>query len=173
MASEKILQEKQAYVAELTEKLNGAVAGVLVNYSGITVADDTVLRRQLREAGVDYAVVKNTMLKRAAEGANLNGLDDVLNGTTALAVSTSDYTAAARILAKYAETNESFNQKGGFIDGEVVDVDTVNKLAKLPSKEVLIAQVLGGLNATIAGLAIALKAIAEKKEAESGAAPEA
>ena len=173
MPSEKVLEQKKAVVAGLTEKLQGAVSGVIVNYSGITVADDTKLRKDLREAGVDYSVVKNTLLKRAADSLGMNGLEDVLNGTTALAVSTSDYTAAARILAKYAETNESFNLKGGFIDGEVVDVDTVNKLAKLPSKEVLIAQVLGGLNATIAGLAFALKAIAEKKEAESGAAPEA
>ena len=97
MASEKVLQEKQAYVAELTEKINGAVAGVIVDYSGISVADDTQLRRKLREAGVDYAVVKNTMLKRAAEAAELNGLDDVLHGTTALAVS-DDYVAAAKIL---------------------------------------------------------------------------
>lgn len=171
MASEKILQEKQAYVAELTEKLNGAVAGVLVDYSGITVADDTVLRRQLREAGVDYAVVKNTMLKRAAESANLNGLDDVLNGTTALALS-NDYVAAAKILCKYAEDNKNFTVKAGFMDGEVIGADKVVELSKLPSKEGLLSMLLSVLNGPIRGLAVALNAIAEKEPAaEEAAAP--
>ena len=171
MASEKILQEKQAYVAELTEKLNGAVAGVLVDYSGITVADDTVLRRQLREAGVEYAVVKNTMLKRAAEGANLNGLDDVLNGTTALALS-NDYVAAAKILCKYAEDNKNFTVKAGFMDGEVIGADKVIELSKLPSKEGLLSMLLSVLNGPIRGLAVALNAIAEKEPAaEEAAAP--
>ena len=100
MPSEKVLEQKKAVVAGLTEKLQGAVSGVIVNYSGITVADDTKLRKDLREAGVDYSVVKNTLLKRAADSLGMKGLEDVLNGTTALAVSTSDYTAAARILAK-------------------------------------------------------------------------
>ncbi len=171
MASEKILQEKQAYVAELTEKLSGAVAGVIVDYSGITVADDTVLRRQLREAGVDYAVVKNTMLKRAAEGANLNGLDDVLNGTTALALS-NDYVAAAKILCKYAEDNKNFTVKAGFMDGEVIGADKVIELSKLPSKEGLLSMLLSVLNGPIRGLAVALNAIAEKEPAaEEAAAP--
>ncbi len=171
MASEKILQEKQAYVAELTEKLGGAVAGVLVNYSGITVADDAVLRRQLREAGVDYAVVKNTMLKRAAEAANLNGLDEVLNGTTALALS-NDYVAAAKILCKYAEDNKNFTVKAGFMDGEVIGADKVVELSKLPSKEGLLSMLLSVLNGPIRGLAVALNAIAEKEPAaEEAAAP--
>ncbi len=170
MASEKILQEKQAYVSALAEKLSGAVAGVIVDYSGITVADDTVLRRQLREAGVDYAVVKNTMLKRAAEAANLNGLDDVLNGTTALALS-DDYVAAAKILCKYAEDNKNFTVKAGFMDGEVIGADKVNELSKLPSKEGLLSMLLSVLNGPIRGLAVALNAIAEKEPAAEEAAP--
>lgn len=171
MASEKVLQEKQAYVAELTEKLSNAVTGVLVDYSGITVADDTVLRRQLREAGVEYAVVKNTMLKRAAAGANLEGLDDVLNGTTALATS-SDYVAAAKILCKYAEDNKNFKVKAGFMDGAVIDAAKVEELSKLPSKEGLLSMLLSVLNGPIRGLAVALNAVAEKGE-EAAPAEEA
>ena len=163
MASEKVLQEKQAFVAELTEKLNGATTGVIVSYSGITVEQDTKLRRELREAGVEYAVVKNTMLRRAAEAANLNGLDDVLKGSTALAIS-DDYTAAAKILCKYADDSKTFEVKAGFMDGEVIDAAKVNELAKLPSKEGLLSMLLSVLNGPIRGLAVALNAIAEKGE---------
>ncbi len=169
MASEKILQEKQAYVAALTEKLQNAVAGVVVSYKGISVEEDTALRRKMREAGVDYAVVKNTMLRRAADNVGLNGLHDVLEGSTALAVST-DYTAAAKILCEYAEKSDTFEVKAGFIDGEVIDTARVQELSKLPSKEGLLSMLLSVLNGPIRGLAVALNAIAEK---EGEAAPEA
>lgn len=171
MASEKILQQKQAYVDTLTEKLKGAVAGVVVSYSGISVADDTALRRKLREAGVEYAVVKNTMLRRAADNVGLSGLDDVLEGSTALAVST-DYTAAARILCEYAEKSETFEVKAGFIDGEVIDKARVQELSKLPSKEGLLSMLLSVLNGPIRGLAVALNAIAEKNGEEAPATEE-
>ena len=161
MASAKVLQEKQAFVDQLTEKLNGATTGVIVNYSGITVADDTTLRRQLREAGVEYTVVKNTLLKRAAEAANLNGLDDALHGTTALAIC-DDYTAAAKVLSKYAEGSKTFKIKAGFMDGEVIGADKVEELAKLPSKEGLLSMLLSVLNGPIRGLAVGLNAIVEK-----------
>ena len=162
MASEKVLQEKQAFVAELTEKLNGATTGVIVSYSGITVEEDTKLRRELREAGVEYAVVKNTMLRRAAEAANLNGLDDVLKGSTALAIS-DDYTAAAKILCKYADDSKTFEVKAGFMDGKVLPLADVAALAELPSKEALLGQVLGTMLAPITSLAIVLKAICEQQ----------
>ena len=176
MPSEKVLQEKQAYVEQLTEKLNGAVAGVVVDYKGITVADDTALRRKLREAGVDYAVVKNSLLKRAAGQAGLQDLDSVLEGSTALAVSSSDHIAAAKILAEYAEKSKTFEIKAGFVEGKVIDAAGVSELAKMPPKEVLVAKVLGGLNAPISGfvgvlnanlrsLVVALNAIAEKQSA--------
>ena len=171
MASEKVLQEKQAFVAELTEKLNGATTGVIVSYSGITVEEDTKLRRELREAGVEYTVVKNTMLKRAAEAANLNGLDDVLHGSTALAIC-DDYTAAAKILCKYAEDSKTFEVKAGFMDGKVLPLNDVFALAELPSKEALLAQVLGTMLAPITSLAIVLKAIAEKNGAPAEAVAE-
>ena len=176
MPSEKILEQKKQIVAELTEKLKSACAGVIVDYKGINVADDTKLRKELREAGVDYFVVKNTLLSRAAKEAGLEGLDPVLEGTTALAVSKEDHVAAARILCKFAETNKSINTKAGFVEGKTIDVAEVENLAKLPSKEVLVAKALGGLNApitgfvtvlngTMKGLVVALNAIAEKQSA--------
>ena len=176
MPSEKILQQKQEYVDQLAEKLKNSVAGVVVSYKGINVADDTKLRRELREAGVHYAVVKNTMLRRAAEKAGLSGLDSVLEGSTALALSESDHVAAAKILSKFAETNKALEVKAGFVEGEVVDAAAVSELAKMPPKEVLVAKALGGLNApisgfvtvlngTMKGLVVALNAIAEKQSA--------
>jgi len=176
LASEKILQQKQEYVEALTEKLNASVAGVVVDYKGITVADDTTLRRKLREAGVEYAVVKNTMLRRAADKAGLSELDSVLEGSTALAISRNDHVAAAKILSEYAEKNKDFSIKAGFVEGKVIGTDEVEELAKMPPKEVLVAKVLGGLNAPISGfvgvlhanlrgLVCALNAIAEKQGA--------
>ena len=157
MPSEKILKEKQAYVAELTGDISQAVSGVVVSYKGIDVAADTKLRRELREAGVDYRVVKNTMLSRAAKDAGIDGLDDVLKGSTALAIC-NDHTTAARILAKHAETSKTFEIKAGFVEGKVVDVAAVDALAKMPPKEVLVAKALGGLNAPITGFVYVLDA---------------
>lgn len=177
MPSDKILKQKQTVVAELSEKLGNSVAGVLVDYKGINVEDDTKLRKELREANVDYFVVKNSLLKFATKQAGLEDLHPCLQGTTAVAVSENDHIAAAKILAKYADSQkEFFDIKAGFIDGEVIDVEGVNRLAKLPSREVLIAQTLAGFNAPIAGfanvlnanlrgLAIVLNAIAEKQSA--------
>lgn len=174
MPSVKVLQEKQAYVEQLAEKLSHAVAGVVVNYQGITVEDDTKLRRQLREAGVEYAVVKNTMLRRANEKAGLSGLDSVLEGTTAVAISAEDYVAAAKILCEYADKSDTFQIKAGFIDGEVIDIPRVQELSKLPSKEGLLSMLLSVLNGPIRGLAVALNAIVEKDgDAEAAEAPAA
>ena len=156
MPSEKVLQEKQAYVEELAEKLSKATAGVVVSYQGITVADDTKLRRQLREAGVEYTVVKNTMLRRANEKAGLSDMDSVLEGTTAVAISPEDHVAAAKILCEYADKSQTFKVKAGFVEGKVIDANAVGELAKMPPKEVLVAKVLGGLNAPISGLVCVL-----------------
>lgn len=172
MANEKVLQEKQALVDELSQKLNGAVAGVIVEYKGISVADDTLLRRKLREAGVDYSVVKNTMLRRAADKAGLEGLDDILKGTTALAVSAVDPVAAAKILCEQAKKDENFKVKAGFLDGAVIDVARVTELSKLPSREGLISMLLSVLTGPVRGLAVALNAIAEK-QGEGAEAPAA
>lgn len=176
MPSEKILEQKKQQVAALTEAFQKANVGVLVNYSGITVEKDTKLRKQLREAGCEYKVVKNTLLSRAFKEAGIDGLDGCLNGTTAIAYSENGYTEAPKILSDYAKDNDSFEVKAGFIDGAAVDTASINALAKLPPKEVLLAQVLGGLNGpiqgfanvlngTIRGLVIALNAIAEKQSA--------
>jgi len=177
LPSEKILEQKKQVVSEITDQLKSSCAGVLVSYKGITVADDTKLRKELREAGVSYAVVKNTLLKRAANEAGLSELDSVLEGTTALAVSPDSYTVAARILSDFAKNSKTFEIKAGFAEGKALSAAEVADLAKLPSKEVLIAKVLGGfnapisgfvcvLNATLTGLVVALNAIAEKKAAE-------
>ena len=177
MPSEKTLNAKKQAVADLAEKIKNANVGVLVEYKGINVADDTKLRKEMREAGDSYQVVKNTMLKRALEQAGIEGLDSLLEGSTALALG-EDYVSAPNALKKYADTSKTFKIKGGFVDGGAVDAEGVKALADLPSKEVLVATVLGGLNApitgfvrvlngTIQGLAIALNAIAEKQSAQA------
>lgn len=168
MPSEKVLESKKQVVANLVETLQSSVAGVLVDYKGINVADDTKLRKELREANIEYSVVKNTMLRFAAKEVGLEGWDEVLNGTTALATSKEDPLAAAKIISKYADIVEgdAFSIKSGFMDGKVVDAATVNALAKIPAKEVLIATMLSSLNAPIANLAVVLDQIAKQKEAE-------
>ena len=127
-------------------------------------------RKELREAGVNYTVVKNTLLRKAVEGTDLSELDPFLNGTTALAVSNDDHVAAARILCKYAEGNESFTIKTGFMDGKVIDLATINSIAKLPPRDILLATVCNAFNAPISALARALQAIVDK---DGEAAPEA
>lgn len=165
MPSEKILEQKKAVVAELSDRLKNSVAGVIVNYKGITVAEDTKLRKDLREAGVKYTVVKNTLLKRACEQVGLEGLTPVLEDTTAIATSADDYVAAARILCGFAEKNKKFEVKSGYLDGEVIDMDKIIGLSKLPSREVLLANVLGAFQAPIASFARAVQAIVDKQEA--------
>jgi len=165
-----VLEQKQQQVALIAEKISAAVTGVVVDYKGINVADDTALRKELREAGVDYFVVKNTLLGRAIEGTDLEEMKGVLEGTTAIALSNEDYTAAARILCKFAESHENFKVKSGFLDGKVVDVATIESLAKLPTKEVLLATVCSAFQAPIAAFARAVQAIVDKNgEGEAAA----
>lgn len=178
MPSEKILEQKKQQVAALSEAFKAANVGVLVDYTGISVEKDTKLRKQLREAGCEYKVVKNTLLSRAFKEAGIEGLDEKLNGATAIAYSDKGYTDAPKIFADYVKQNPTSKVavKAGFIDGEAVDAAGIEQLAKLPPKEVLLAQVLGGLNGPIQGFAnvcsgvmrslvIALNAIAEKQSA--------
>ena len=170
MPSEKILESKKAKVEKLTETIKSSCAGVLVDYKGITVEEDTKLRKELREAGVTYFVEKNTMLRFAFKNAGFDGLCEVLEGTTALAVSENDQTAPARILGKFAEEHDDkFNLKAGFVDGEIYDEKGVTALSKIPSKDVLLAQLVGSLQGPMQKLAATLKAVADKK-AEEGAA---
>ena len=172
MPNAKVLSEKQAIVAALTDKLQNAAAGVLVDYKGITVAEDTALRAKCRENDIEYTVVKNTLLRFAFNNVGLNELDDQLNGTTSLAIA-ADPVAPARVIADFAKKlNGKFEIKGGFMDGKVVSMDTVNALAAIPALPVLQAQVLGTMLAPISALACVIKQIAEKQGAPAEAAAE-
>lgn len=178
MPSEKVLEKKKQRVSEIAEQLNGSISGVLVDYKGITVENDTKLRAELREAGVSYAVIKNSLLSRACEEVGYGELTEILVGSTAVALSEEDAIAPAKIVAKYAkQLNEHFEIKGGFVEGRVVDLTEINRLAELPSREELIAKALGSMNAPISGLvtvlngnirglAIALNQIVQQKAAE-------
>ena len=177
MPNAKVLSEKQAIVASLVDTLQSASAGVFVDYKGITVAEDTALRTELRKNDVEYAVVKNTLTRFAAEGAGLGELSECLNGTTSLAISHSDPIAPMRVINKFAKqfNGSKFVIKAGFMDGKVLPLNEILAIAELPSKEVLQAQVLGTMLAPITSLAIVLKAIAEEKGGfvEAAAEPEA
>lgn len=173
MPNAKVLAEKQKIVSALTDKIRGATAGVIVDYKGITVEEDTALRRECRENGVDYSVIKNTLLRFAFNETGLKDLDGLLNGTTSLALS-SDPVAPARIMADYAKKLDGkFEIKGGFMDGSPTDLDTISRLAAIPPLPILRAQALGTMLAPITGLAVVLKQIAEQKGAPAEAAPEA
>ena len=170
MPNAKVLSEKQAIVAALTEKLQNASAGVLVDYKGITVAEDTALRAELRKNNVEYAVVKNTLLRFAAKNCGLDELDGVLNGTTSLAICNDDPVAPARVINDFAKKcNGHFEIKGGFMDGKVMALNEVMALAEIPPLPILRAQVLGTMLAPISGLACVLKQIAEKQGAPAEA----
>lgn len=171
MPSDKILKQKQELVAQLKDKITAAQAGVLVDYKGITVEQDTALRRELREAGVEYSVVKNTMMHLALEGTDYSELDSVLTGTTALALAPEeDALAPARILCKYAEKSKGqFSVKIGYMDGKVIPANEVEALSKLPGRDGLLSMFLSAITGNLRGLAIAVNAIAEQK-GEEGAA---
>ena len=172
MPSVKVLEAKKTEVAAISERLQNACAGVIVDYKGINVADDTVLRKELREAGVEYTVTKNTMIELAIKGTELEGLSECLEGTTALATSADDYVAAARILCKFASTHDNFNVKSGFLDNEVISLEKIDSLAKLPSRDVLLATVCSVFNAPIAAFARAVQAIVDKDGETAEAAAE-
>ena len=172
MPNAKVLEAKKQAVAELSEKLGAAITGVVVDYKGITVADDTKLRKELRENGVDYFVVKNTLLGRAIADTCYADMSFALEGTTAIALAEEDYTAAARILSKFAETHPDFKIKTGFLDDKVVDTATIDALAKLPTKEVLLATVCNAFQAPIAAFARAVQAIVDKNGETAEAAAE-
>lgn len=166
MPSASVLETKKQAVAALADELKAACTGVLVQYSGVTVTDDTALRAELRKDNVNYKVVKNSILKRAAEEVGLTGLEDVLTGTTALALSNEDYVAPARILKKFADSHKDFNIKSGFMDGAVVDLATIDSLASLPTKDVLLATVCNAFNAPIAAFARVLQAVVDQSGEE-------
>ena len=174
MPNAKVLSEKQAVVADLTNKLQNAAAGVLVDYKGITVAEDTAQRAELRKNNVEYAVVKNTLLQFAVNNCGMNELDSLLNGATALAICHDDPVAPARVVNDFAKKIDGrFEIKGGFMDGKPMPLDEVLALANIPPLPILQAQVLGTMLAPISGLACVLKQIAEKQGAPAEAPAEA
>ena len=163
---------KAPIVDEISEKIKGAHAAVLVDHRGLTVEQDTQLRRQLREAGVSYKVYKNTMMKRAFEGTDFAELDKLLDGPSALALAEDDVTAPARVLVKFAKTADKLEIKGAVIEGEYYDVKGVEELAKIPSREELLGRLFGSWKSPISNIARVLNQIAEKTP-ESGTAKDA
>ena len=170
MPSEKILAAKQQRVEELAESLKGAATYVFASTRGLTVAQDTAMRADLRKAGVKFEVIKNTTLKRVFEKLGFEGLDEIFEGPTAVAYS-DEITAPAKILAKYAEDYEPMEIKGGIIDGKVASVNEVIALSKVPDPTTLQTQVAYSLLFPFTKLAMLVKAVAEKKQEEGGEAP--
>lgn len=182
MPNEKVLEAKKAQVAETVELLKSAQTGVLVDYRGLNVEEDTSLRTKLREANVKYFVIKNTLLRLAAKEVGLEALDEVLHGPTALAVSSEDAVAPAKVLSDFAKENEKLEIKSGFMDGAVMSLDEIKTLAATPNMDTLIAKMMGSLNSPISSLARLLATIADggeeisdliaKKQGEAASAAE-
>ena len=161
MPNAKVLESKKQIVAELKEKMANAASCVLVDYKGINVADDTKLRKELREAGVEYKVIKNTLTRFAANEVGYQDLDEQLNGPTALAISTTDPIAPAKVISDFAKDVEALEIKAGFLDGKVISIEEVKQLASTPSREVLIAKIMGSLNSPISKLVRTLQALVD------------
>ena len=162
MPNAKVLESKKAIVDALAEKLQNSTSAVFVDYKGITVAQDTELRRKFREAGVEYTVVKNTLTRFAANKAGYNQFDELLNGTTSMACTSGD---PARIVCEFAKKNKNIvSLKGGFVEGSVMSVEQLQGFGELPSKDALVAQVLGTFLAPISSLAFVLDQIRAQKE---------
>ena len=175
MPNAKVLSEKQAIVEALAERIKNAGAGLLVDYKGITVAEDTALRTELRKDGVEYTVVKNTLTRKALDKLGMSSLDHVLNGTTSLATAEKDPIAPFRIISDYSKKlGDRFNIKAAFMEGKVLNEAEIAEMASLPSKDALYAKVLGTMIAPITGLAVCLGQILEQKGGSiESAAPEA
>ena len=161
MPSQKILEEKKQIVAGTAEQFKTAVSGVFVDYCGLTVEEDTQLRNKLREAGVEYKVIKNTLTRFAAKEVGFDELDPILNGPTSLALSMTDEVAPAKVIADFAKKHEQLEIKGGFLDGKVLELAEVKTLAATPNRETLLAKLLGSLNAPISNLARTLQALVD------------
>ncbi|MDP4147659.1 MAG: 50S ribosomal protein L10 [Bacillota bacterium] len=158
---------KEAKVLEIKEKLEKAQSVVMAKYQGITVEEDTELRKQLREAGIEYKVYKNTLVTRAANELGLEGATKYLEGPISVAISYDDVTAPARILNDFAKAHKAIDLVAGIVQGEIYDADKVKQLASIPSKEVLIAKLLGSFKAPLSNFAYLLSALKDKKESET------
>lgn len=159
-------QLKEAKVLEIKEKMEKAQGIIFAKYQGLTVEQDTELRKTLREAGVEYKVYKNTLTTLAAKELGFDAIEGVLEGPVSVAFGYEDPTAPARILNDFAKNNKKLELKGGIVQGEIFDAAKVEQLAKIPPREVLIAQLLGSFKAPVSNLAYLLNAIKEKKESE-------
>ncbi|KOS61209.1 50S ribosomal protein L10 [Lysinibacillus agricola] len=164
----KAIENKQVQVQEITEKFKNAASVVVVDYRGLNVTQVTELRKQLREAGVEFKVYKNTLSRRATEAVGLEGINDVLVGPNAIAFSNEDVVAPAKIINEFAKKNEALEIKAGIIEGTIASVEDVKALAELPSREGLLSMLLSVLQAPVRNFALATKAVAEQKE-EQGA----
>lgn len=173
MPSASVLEKNKAIVAELTDKVKSATAGVIVSYQGITVENDTALRAALRKAGVEYKVYKNTFTGMALENAGYSEIKGVLEGMNAIATTTGDEVAPAKILKEYADKVETFEIKAGFVDGQVMTKDEILALAEVPAKPVLVGKLLFGMISPVQKLAVALQAIIDKNGEAAAPAEEA
>ncbi|MDQ0496223.1 50S ribosomal protein L10 [Paenibacillus brasilensis] len=164
MANAKVIQAKQEAVEVVAAKLRESVTTVVADYRGLNVAQVTELRKQLREAGIEFQVLKNTLLRRATASAELTELDAVLTGPTAIAFGKDDAVSAAKILNDFAKKNNALELKGAVVEGRVIGVEEIKALAELPSREGLLSMLLSVLQAPMRNFALAVKAVAEKEE---------
>ncbi|MCD7036567.1 50S ribosomal protein L10 [Metabacillus sp. GX 13764] len=164
-----VIEQKQQLVSEITTKLRESKSTIVVDYRGLNVSEVTELRKKLRDAGVEFKVYKNSMTRRAVEGAELTGLNDALTGPNAIAFSNEDVVAPAKILNDFAKDHEKLEIKAGVIEGNVATVEEIKALATLPSREGLLSMLLSVLQAPIRNLALVTKAVADQKEEEQGA----
>ncbi|MED1919756.1 MULTISPECIES: 50S ribosomal protein L10 [Bacillus cereus group] len=164
----KVIETKQQVVTEIADKLRASKSTIVVDYRGLTVSEATELRKQLREAGVEFKVYKNSLTRRAAESAEMAELNEFLTGPNAIAFSNEDVVAPAKVLNDFAKNHEALEIKAGVIEGKLVTLDEVKAIATLPSREGLLSMLLSVLQAPIRNLALATKAVADQKE-EQGA----
>jgi len=169
LANEKIIREKEEAVAVIASKLTSSTSTVVADYRGLNVSQVTELRKQLREAGVEFQVLKNSLVRRASEGAGLSELNEILTGPTAIAFGGEDVVAPAKILNDFAKKNDALKLKGGVVEGKVVDVAQIKALEELPSRDGLLSMLLSVLQAPMRNFALAVKAVGEKQEAEAQA----
>ena len=165
MPNEKVLKEKQQAVIEVTEKLKSSNCTIVTDYRGLTVAQVTELRKTLRQNGIEFKVIKNTITRRATENAALTELDPHLTGPTAIIFSNGDLVLPAKIVSDFAKKNNNLEVKAGVVEGRVVDHEQIKALAELPSREVLLSMLLSVLQAPMRNFALAVKAVSEKQEA--------
>lgn len=166
MASEKIIKAKEEEVKKLAEKMKDASLVLLVDYRGINVADDTVLRKSVREIGAEYSVIKNNITRRALKECGIESMDEALEGPTAVIIAQEEYLPALKAIYKFAKANDYYTIKGGVLEGKVSTVEELTTLAQLPSREELIAKLAGCLLANVSKLAATLDAVRVKKESE-------